>query len=148
MKKIFSIIVFIFIFSIPNFANANEWYIEKLLQLKVGPEAFTMNLSKIKDVYFVDSDNQEVFDNFKNTSEILRDEILRKYENDEFEYYTMQGIVSNYNSFVYYTNKLFYYLSIREQNSSLDAETENGVSKNYSKARNYFKRLKYLIYKD
>jgi hypothetical protein len=148
MKKIFSIIVFIFIFSIPNFANANEWYIEQLLQLKVGPEAFTMNLSKIEDIYFVDSDNQEVFDSFKNTSEILRDEILRKYENDEFEYYTMQGIVSNYNSFVYYTNKLFYYLSIREQNSSLDAETENGVSKNYSKSRNYFKRLKYLIYKD
>jgi hypothetical protein len=107
-----------------------------------------MNLSKIEDIYFVDSDNQEVFDSFKNTSEILRDEILRKYENDEFEYYTMQGIVSNYNSFVYYTNKLFYYLSIREQNSSLDAETENGVSKNYSKSRNYFKRLKYLIYKD
>lgn len=148
MKKILSIIIFIVIFSIPNFANAGEWYIGQLLQFKVGPEAFTMNLAKIKNVSFIDPDTQEVFDSFKETSELLKNEILNRYENDEFEYYTMQWIVSNYNSYVYYTNKLFYYLSLREQYSDLDSETEYGVSKNYSKARNYFKRLKYLIYKD
>ncbi len=103
---------------------------------------------EIKNVSFIAPDTQEVFDSFKETSELLKNEILNRYENDEFEYYTMQWIVSNYNSYVYYTNKLFYYLSLREQYSDLDSETEYGVSKNYSKARNYFKRLKYLIYKD
>jgi hypothetical protein len=60
----------------------------------------------------------------------------------------MQWIVSNYNSYVYYTNRLFYYLSLREQYSDLESETEYGISKSYSKARTYFKRLKYLVYKD
>lgn len=148
MKNILSIIIFISIFSIANFANAWEWYIEELLQFKVGPEAFTMNLAKIKNVSFIAPDTQEVFDSFKKTSELLKNEILNRYENDEFEYYTMQWIVSNYNSYVYYTNRLFYYLSLREQYSDLESETEYGISKSYSKARTYFKRLKYLVYKD
>jgi hypothetical protein len=49
-----------------------------------------MNLAKIKNVSFIAPDTQEVFDSFKKTSELLKNEILNRYENDEFEYYTMQ----------------------------------------------------------
>lgn len=144
MKKIIAIILFLFLFSIVNFANASEGYIGRLLQINVWPEAYDLSLVSIDDINFISSENQEVFNNFKLSAEILRAEILRQYEAGNISYYTMQGIIKNYKSFVYNTNKLFNYIAIKEARPYYE-EADRAIKKYYSEVRIRYNRLSYLV---
>lgn len=140
------IILFSMFFSSATYSFAKEWYIENLLQINTWVEAFDIELIEIDDYYFADENLQNTYEEFKRTSQLLKREIIRKYENDEFGYYQTKWVITNYKKFVYYTNSIFYYLSLKDEGVN-DSEIDNAILESYTKIRTYYKRLKYLVNK-
>jgi len=56
----------------------------------------------------------------------------------------MQGIIKNYKSFVYNTNKLFNYIAIKEARPYYE-EADRAIKKYYSEVRIRYNRLSYLV---
>jgi len=149
MKKLVFIILPIFLFfSISNITSAEnkEWYLEKLLDLNYWIEDYKFNINDLNYVSFYNSQSQKMYDNFRTADKMLKDELLKKYRSWEIDYYKMNWIVTNYNLFVYHTNKMFNYLSIKEVRSDFK-ELDSAILKNYELARTYYSRSKLLILK-
>ncbi|MDD2907074.1 MAG: hypothetical protein PHH98_00390 [Candidatus Gracilibacteria bacterium] len=149
MKKLVFIILSIFLFfSISNITSAEnkEGYLEKLLDLNYGIEDYKFSINDLNYVSFYNSQSQKMYDNFRTADKMLKDELLKKYRSGEIDYYKMNGIVTNYNLFVYHTNKMFNYLSIKEVRSDFK-ELDSAILKNYELARTYYSRSKLLILK-
>lgn len=149
MKKLIAIIIAISsFFSISFITNANEWYLEKVMDLNYGPEEYKLNLefNKIWYIYFYDSQTNQMYNDFVNANEILKDEIMKKYRSWEIDYYTANWIVSNFNKYIYHSNKVFNYISIKEIRKDIP-EVDTAIKKNYELSRSYYKRVKYLILK-
>jgi hypothetical protein len=151
MKKLVLTIITIFVFfSIVNYSNAwysqeknIEWYMEKILDLNYGIEEYKFQVNEIRYVYFYNKNSQNLYDSFRSTEQALKEEFLRKYKNNEIDYYTMNGIVKNFNLFVYHSNKMFEYLSMKEYSNYKELGT--AILKNYENSRWYFYKTKNLM---
>lgn len=141
MKKIIvSIIVLVISFSTSS-VNAS---IDDLLQIPTWPEMFDITTVNL-DVYnFNSSAIQNVYLSFSETNIILRDELVRKYNAGEFDFYQMQWIITNYKMFVYHTNKLFEYLELKEQGYS-GKTIDTAILRSYQNIRIYYNRMKDII---
>ena len=148
MKNLIYIILSIFLFfSISNITSADkEWYIEKLLDLNYWIEEYKIQINDLEYVYFYDAKSQKMYDNFRTADQLLKDEIIRLYRSWEIDYYKMNWIIQNYNLFVYHTNKMFNYISIKEVRSDFK-ELDTAILKNYELSRSYYSRAKLLILK-
>lgn len=151
MKKITLLIITLTIFfsTINNsFAEKqySEWYIEKILDLNIWIEEYDLKLANIEQMYFRDYNTQMLFDAYKNSTTLLSKEIIKKYRAWNFEYYQVNGIISNQKLFIYHINKLFYYINLKEQYPHYN-NTDDFILKNYSVARTYYKRLQGLVYR-
>ncbi|MDD3794298.1 MAG: hypothetical protein PHI37_05785 [Candidatus Gracilibacteria bacterium] len=152
MKKLVLTILFIFsFFSIVNYSIAGytdekniEGYMEKILDLNYGIEQYKFEVNEIRYIYFYNKNSQDLYDSFRATEQALKQEFLKQYKNDEIDYYTMNGIINNFNLFVYHSNKMFEYLSMKEKNNSYK-ELDNAIFKNYQNSRSYFYKTKNLI---
>lgn len=145
MKKIFCTIIFTFcIFSTLNFANAQEWALDKVLDLPYWVEEFEIKLPQVKNHFFINKSNSNSLKNFKNIDSNLRNIFIEKYRNWEFDYKTTNWIIQNYSLFVYHTNKYFEYLSTKERNPKFK-EVNTAISRNYNLSRSYLKKVKYII---
>lgn len=146
MKKITSIIIWFFIFfSIVNLSSANQWYIEKVLDLNFGIEEKKLNFREIDNIRFSNIENRRMYNNFKNADSLLRSEINRLYRNWEIDYYTMNWIINNHDLFIFHINKYFFYTSMKERNNYKELDT--AIMRNFEFSRNYFLRTKNLILK-
>ena len=151
MKKLVSSILFIFcFFSIVNNSIAwysdeknIEWYMEKILDLNYGIEQYKFDVNEINYIYFYDKNSQNLYNSFRSTEQILKEEFLKKYRDNKIDYYTMNAIINNFNLFVYHSNKMFEYLSIKESRNYKELNT--AILKNYEKSRSYFYKTKNLI---
>jgi len=151
MKKlVYIIITIITFFSIYNQSNANyywneniEWYLEKILDLSYWIEEYNFQINEIDNVIFSDKNSQILYNNFRNAERLLKNEFLRKYRNWEIEYYTMNWIIQNFNLFVYHSNKMFYYISIKETRNDFK-ELDTAIFKNYQNSRSYLWKTKNL----
>lgn len=148
---VYTIIWIIIFFSIFNYSTANygwvnnkEWYIEKLLDLNYWIEEYKFQINDLEYIYFYDINSQKMYDDFRTAEQTLKSEFLRKYRNWEIDYYTMNWIVKNFNLFVYHTNKLFKYISIKEIKSDYK-ELDIAILKNYENSRSYYYKTKLLI---
>jgi len=148
MKIITFIIISFFIFlSTTITAEASEWYIEWLLQINSWVEAFDIELANIDTYYFENESLRNTYLEFTKVASLLKNEIIRKYENDEFEYYQTKWIIKNYKKFIYYSDQIFYFLKLREKWYRWK-EIDNAVLESYQNIRVYYKRLKRLVYKN
>ena len=150
MKKILQIstITILLFFWVNNNTLALEWYsegyIEKLLDINYWVEEYDLELISVKEVYFYTPEFKKMFEEFKKVDRVLKKEIITNYRNGNFDYYQANNIVSNYKNFVYHTNKLFYYVSIKESTPNFK-ETDTAILKNYRKMRSYYYRVKILV---
>lgn len=142
-KIVVSIIVLISGFSITNSVNASG-YIDNLLEIPTGPEAFDITLESLDYYSFNSPQISKVYNDFREVNEVLRDEIVRKYNAGDFDYYQMQGIIKNYKMFVYHTNKLFEYLSLKD-NGIWGKSIDTAILRTYQNTRIYYNRMKYII---
>ncbi len=146
MKNLVYIILSIFtFFSISNITSANkEWYIEKILDLNYWIEEYKIQINDIDYIYFYDEESQKLYDNFRSADKLLKDEIIRLYRDWKIDYYKMNWITQNYNLFIYHTNKMFKYISLKEVRSNLK-ELDIAILKNYENSRSYYYKTKLMI---
>lgn len=145
MRKIFNIIISFIVFSIFSFTNASEWLLEQNLDLNYWPESFELSLSTIFNYKFNNKNNQNTFINFQYLNNALRENLIKANQEWKFSSNKINWLVREYNLFVYHTNKLFEYISIKEKNPKY-SDTNIAISKNYKSARSYFEKLKNIFY--
>jgi len=145
MKKITtSIIMLTIFFSSFSVSFAEEWYIEKILDLNFWVEEKKLDLSEINNIYFKTSKYTYTYEQLKIADSTLRKGFMEKYRNWDFEYYQTNWIVTNYNNFIYYTNKFFFYLKIKEQNNNF-VELDTAIINSYTNMRSSYRKVKELI---
>ena len=147
MKKIISLIIVLTIFfSSLTKTFAEEWYIEKLLNLNYWVEEFNLNLSKLNNIYFNDEKNNRIFNELKTVDSLLTNQFMLKYKNWEYEYYEINWIIKNYNNFIYYTNKYFYFIKLNEQRPYYK-ENNTAILNSYKNMISSYKKIKYILTK-
>ena len=145
MRKIFSIIISFIVFSIFSFTNASEWLLEQNLDLNYWPESFELSLSTIWNYKFNNKNNQNTFKNFQYLNNALRENLIKANQEWKFSSNKINWLVREYNLFVYHTNKLFEYISMKEKKPKY-SDADTAISKNYKSARSYFEKLKNIFY--
>lgn len=142
MKKIISfIITFSIFFSSLNITFAEEWFIEKLLDINYWVEEYNLNLSNLNYVSYNNSKYNNIYNELKTADSILRSEFMRKYRNWEYEYYQTNWIITNYNNFIYYTNKYLYYKKISESANDY-TELDTAIIRSYRNMRSSYIKVK------
>lgn len=117
---------------------------EQLLELKVGPEAYELELADLDTYHFRDLQVQQIYSEVVKTNSLIKKQIIQKYANDELDYYATQWIVTNYRYFIYHTNRFFEYLKVKETTPWV-TETDDAILTHYRKMRTHYNRVKYLV---
>jgi hypothetical protein len=142
VKKIISLIITFFIFfSSLNNTFANEWFIEKLLDINYWVEEYNLNLINLNYINFNNPKYNNIYNELKNADSILRNEFMKKYRNWEYEYYQTNWIIINYNNFIYYTNKYLYYTKISESPNDY-TELNTAIIRSYRNMRSSYIKVK------
>ncbi|MDD5770441.1 MAG: hypothetical protein PHE25_05725 [Candidatus Gracilibacteria bacterium] len=148
MKKIFFVIITIFLIFSTKISLANEnGLIEDMLNLNYGPMIYDLSLDSL-DVYsFENEDLQKSYSKMVNYDKLIRDEIILQYRKGNYSTQTTNGIIKNYKTFIYYTNQLFYFFNLIEKNPELkyEMDIQDGIIKNYKNVSNYYKKVKRLV---
>ncbi len=145
MKKITNLIIFFsLIFSSLSTTFAEEWYIEKVLNLNFAKQEYSINLEKIEYVNFSTSYNKRMYDNIKKANNTLKDSFIAKYKSWEYEYYQINGIIKNYSNFIYHTNNLFYFLKIRERGCDYK-ELDTAIIRSYTNMKSSFTKVRNIV---
>ena len=143
-KIITAIITTLVIFSSISTTNAEDSYIERLLDLNYWVEQYNLDLSEIKYISFNNDKYNRIYNELKMVDSILKKEIMKNYRNWDYTYYQANWIVTNYNNFVYYTNKFFFYLKLKEQNNNYK-EVDTAIIRNYTNMRTSYNTMKNII---
>jgi|SaaInlStandDraft_3_1057020.scaffolds.fasta_scaffold00576_10 hypothetical protein len=145
MKKIIlAIISLSFIFSSLSNTFASEWYIENLLDLNYWVEEYTLNLNELDYIHFSNEKYNIMYRNLKDVNTGLKSGFMEQYRNWEYEYYQMNWIVTNYNNFIYHTNKYFLYLRIKELNNNF-WEVDYAIINSYRNMRSSYTNMKNIV---
>lgn len=147
MKKIFkTIIAIIFILSIEN-AYAKNWLIEDVLNLNYWPTIYELTLDNINTYSFKNSKLKNSYEKMVQYDNLVRENIVSEYEKWTYSTQTINWIIKNYKSFVFYTNQMFYFMNLVDKNKNLwkEEDIQNGILKNYKNASRFYKSTKTLI---
>jgi len=142
-KIIKTIITLSIILSSLSTTFAEEWYLEKLLDLNYWVEQYNLNLSNINYIYFWDDKYNRIYNELKTVDSLLKNGFMKQYRNWDFEYYQINWIIINYNNFIYHTNQFLFFIKLKEQNNNyveLDSAIINS-SKNMKSSYNKVKNI-------
>lgn len=149
MKKIIAfIITFLSFFSIQNHSNAydtkTDGLINSLLNLDNWPLLTELNLSILKSYTLKDTLTRKTYITFKEYDTLIKSQIMKAYTEWIYTTTTMNSLVKNYNNFVYYTNKIFYYLNILDKNPTAknNTEVQSGLLNAYKNSKIYYNHVK------
>lgn len=148
MKKFTKAILFIFlIFSIENTYASNDWILEELLNINYWPVSYDLSLEKLDNYNFKNKTLAKKYSNLVKIDDIIRQQVINKFQNDDYSYTTTNAIVRNYKDFISYTNNFFYFLSVMDKNPSLksDIEIQAWLLESYKESVNSYKKVKRLI---
>jgi hypothetical protein len=143
-KIILFIITLTIIFSSLSNTFAKEWTLERVLDLNYWVEEFKLNLSNIDYVRFNSSKYNNMYNELIKIDSTLRTEFMKKYRNWEYEYYQINWIITNYNNFVYYINKFFFYTKIKESNSRY-VELDTAIINSFRNMRISYNKVKNIV---
>lgn len=126
----------------------SEWEIDKILHLTNWPEITRLERIQINSYNFR-------WENFKNMQSAmlsydkrLRTGIIKKYNDWEFSYTKMSGIITEYEYLAYSLNKYLEWNRKLEKYSYLKKDTNvlKIIDDSYSQLRTHINRLKYLVF--
>ena len=123
---------------------ANNGALSDVLDLTYGIEKAQLNLSTIKPVSFKSDTYKQMYAHTIEIDTQLRNIFIKKYQDDSFDYYQTSWIITNYNNFIYFTNKYFQYLSLKEKKPTIK-EYDDLIMENYRQMRISYNRVQYLV---
>ncbi len=145
MQKFISfIIIFVSFFSIANFVNASDWEVSDILELKTGIQESDLSGIYIKTISLKTSKYRNKYIKMKEIDKVIKQEIFRKIEAEEFDYYTWFDVIKSYSSFIYSVNKLFEQYKYKEKWYDVDSNIKDTLFE----INTYYKNLQYLVNKD
>lgn len=146
MKKILTLIIASsFICASIFTTNADEWYIEKLLDLNSGVQAYQLDsIPSLASLTFQSSAVQSTYDEFKIIDAALRAEFIAQYRAWSLSHYQMQDIIGSYSNFIYYVEKTFYYITLEEKGFR-SRETETAIINGYTNMRSSYANVKNIL---
>lgn len=130
MKKLFSFIIILFsIFSIEKINISNADFMEDLLNLETGVEELKLDFYSLENPNLKNSSDQEKFYKLDKLNKLVKQAVIKQYKNKRFWYYQTQWLITDYNYFIYYSNKYFSELKNKEIYWSTK-EIESNIYKN------------------
>jgi len=145
MKNIIKFIITLsLIFSSLSTTFAEEWYIEKLLNLNYGIEAMNLNLKNINHQSFHNEKYNKIYNELKNIDNIFKKNIMKNYRDWKYWYYQINWIIKNYNNFIYHTNMFLSFLKIKEQNNYY-SEINHAIISSYTNIKESYNNMKNII---
>jgi hypothetical protein len=147
MKKIIRVIItFIILFSNLDTTFAEEWKIEKLLDLNYWIEEFKINLAELDNYYFKYDKYNNTYSELKYLNEVLKDGFIKKYRNGDYTYNQINWIITSHKNFIYHANKYFGFLKLQEKYPN-DMDMDDAIIKSNTSMRSSFKKLKNIARK-
>lgn len=146
MKKILRLIIASsMMFTSIFIANAQEWYIEKLLDLNSGVQSYELeSIPSLKALTFSTSAVQRTYDEFREIDTVLRAEFMIQYRAGKLSYYQIQDLINSYEDFIYYVERTFYYITLEEVGIR-GKETQNAIVNGYTNMRTSYVNVKNII---
>lgn len=125
--------------------NADEWYIEKLLDINSGPESYKLeSIPTLKTLTFQSPAVQSTYDEFRVIDTALRAEFISQYRAWTLSYYQLQDLITSYSNFIYYVEKTFYYITLEEKGFR-SRETETAIINGYTNMRSSYANVKNIL---
>jgi len=145
MKNIIKFIIALsLIFSSLSTTFAEEWYIEKLLNLNYGIEAMNLNLKNINYINFNNEKYNKIYNELNTIDNIFKKNIMKNYRESKYWYYQINWIIKNYNNFIYHTNMFLSFLKIKENNNSY-SEINHAIINSYTSMKESYNNMKNII---
>lgn len=145
MKKFINpIIILVCIFSIANFVNASEWEVSDVLEFETIVQKSDLDGIYIKTISLKTSSYKNKYTKMKELDNVVKKEILRKIEVEEFTQYQGFDVIRSYSNFIYNVNRLFKLYSYKENwNDDVDSSIKNTLFE----IKTHYKKLQYLVNK-
>ncbi len=121
--------------------------IEQNLNFPLGIKESELLQETINSFSFKNSKNQQMYTNLVQQDAQTRELILQLYKTWEISEYQSNGIIKNYNTFIYHINKYFSLLQLQERIASLqnDPDTAQSILSHYKSAKTSFDRVKTIL---
>lgn len=147
MRKISTFVLLLLLSLSFNKSFANEWLFEEALNLNYWPIMYEFSLSDVKEYSFKDKTLKNSYEELKRLDSIAKVEIIKAYQNWDYDYYTIKSVVKNYNDFIYNSNKFFYFLWMVDSNNKLknDKEVQDWILKHYKALNASYDKVKNLL---
>jgi len=115
MQKLSSLIIILFlVFFLGKINSTSADFIEDTLKMDTKLEEINFEFYFLENPRLNSKKNQKQYYKINRLNNKIKIALIKKYKNNEFGYYQMQGIIKNYNNFIYYTNKYFKELKNKE----------------------------------
>jgi len=147
MKKLSSLIiisVLLFSFSKTNIINAD--FIEDILETKKITQEINLDKYSLKKININNKKIQDKFLKLDVINNKIKEALIIKYSKGDYWYYQMQGIVKNYNNFIYYANS--YFSSVKnEELYWKSSETNLNIKNSFSEMVSSYIKFKEIVTK-
>lgn len=147
MKKISTFVLLLLLSLSFNKSFASEWLFEEALNLNYWPIMYEFSLSEVNEYNFKDKTLKNSYEELKKLDSLAKVEIMKAYQNWDYDYYTIKSVVKNYNDFIYNSNKFFYFLWMVDSNNKLksDKEVQDWILKHYKALNASYDKVKNLL---
>lgn len=147
MKKISTFVLLLLLSLSFNKSFASEWLFEEALNLNYWPIMYEFSLSEVNEYNFKDKTLKNSYEELKKLDSLAKVEIMKAYQNWDYDYYTIKSVVKNYNDFIYNSNKFFYFLWMVDSNNKLksDKEVQDWILKHYKDLNASYDKVKNLL---
>lgn len=129
-----------------NFSSANAMSIEDVLNTDTGVETFKIQAINLNEYNFRSASLAKTYNNLKVLDGALKPQIIKLLEEGKLEHYEVNGLIDEYENFVYYVNEMFFYIDLIDKGNN-DEEFYFSIKENYSlvvdsynKIQNIFKK--------
>lgn len=128
----------------------SEWEIDQILHLTNWPEITKLENIKINRYNFKSSNFLQMQAAMLTYDNKLKSGIIKKYNDWEFSYTKMSGIITEYEYVAYNLNKYLEWNRKVEKYSYLKKDTNvfKLINDSYSQLRTHINRLKYLVFEE
>jgi len=145
---IFTIIALFSIFSTTNNTFAS-WLLDDILDISYWYETSKLDNIKLDYYNFSDYKTKYNYNKIKEVNKLIKDRILKAYKDSRYTKTKINAIIDNYETFIYYTNNLFYSLYLKERYYYLknDNEIKDNIIESYRNMQIYYRYVNLYLKK-
>lgn len=145
---ILNIILFISFISTSNNVFA-EWLLDDILDISYWTETTRLDNINIDNYNFIDYNTRNQYNKTIEVNKLIKDRILVLYKDNKYSRTKVWAIIDNYETFIYYTNQLFYSMYLKERYWYLknDTDINDNIVNSYKNMKIYYRYVNLYLKK-